>query len=270
MDDCGSTEALPPMRPEGPGLPVPAHIELDLSSFRRVLAVSDVHGEYGQLQRRLDEMDYDDRRDALIIDGDLVDRGPESMEALAWRKRRNVHCGLGNHDLMPQMFLDGDAQLEDIREWGGQWFIDLDEDERRRVAALLRDAPVAMTVRTPVGRTVGFVHADCPQDWDSLIDILENPRDYRFARTVNDCLWSRNTIVELLNAVGTEDGPPRPYSCRMENIDHVFHGHTTIMRAFAHHDRTWMDTGACFPGGRLTVIDVDQWLDDIDRNSPFV
>lgn len=31
-----------------------------------------------------------------------------------------------------------------------------------------------------------------------------------------------------------------------------------------------MDTGACFAGGSLTVIDVDAWLDDIGRNSPFL
>ncbi len=250
-------------------LPAPAHLRLDLSGMRRILAVSDPHGEYAELERRLDLLDYDDRRDALVLNGDLVDRGPDSMGFERWISRPNVHRSLGNHDTMPMMFLDGSADEDDIVEWGGRWFLDLAPEERRRVALLLADAPIALTVVTPAGREVGFVHADCLHDWNQHVRFLSDRWNPRHVSTVNHSLWSRITVQQLLEAM-THEGGPKPYSCEVENIDHVFHGHTSVKSAFAHHDRTWMDTGACFAGGSLTVIDVDAWLDDIGRNSPFL
>ena len=123
---------------------------------------------------------------------------------------------------------------------------------------------------TPLGRTVGFVHADCGDDWSEHVGLLEGPPSYARHQVMKRALWARDTLTGLMDALRPQDdSPPRPYSCRMKGIDHVFHGHTTVARAFAHHDRTWFDTGACSENRRMTVVDVDEWLDDIDRNRPF-
>ncbi len=68
-------------------------------------AIGDVHGCFRTLQALLDRMDLDVRRDRLWMVGDLVNRGPSSLETLRWARALDAEMGdrfrvvLGNHDL---------------------------------------------------------------------------------------------------------------------------------------------------------------------------
>ena len=46
----------------------------------RVMAVGDVHGQYEKLKKLMRRIKFDPAQDILVFLGDLIDRGPESLQ----------------------------------------------------------------------------------------------------------------------------------------------------------------------------------------------
>lgn len=75
-----------------------------------VYAIGDIQGCYDGLQRLLESCDFDERKDNLWLVGDLVNRGPQSLEVLRFLKNLSNPpvITLGNHDvhLLARIFTD--------------------------------------------------------------------------------------------------------------------------------------------------------------------
>lgn len=71
-----------------------------------IFAIGDVHGCHRELKRLLEVLPIDKGKDHLWLVGDLVNRGPKSLEVLRWALRASKRMGprfqvvLGNHDLL--------------------------------------------------------------------------------------------------------------------------------------------------------------------------
>jgi bis(5'-nucleosyl)-tetraphosphatase (symmetrical) len=63
--------------------------------------IGDIHGCWETLQRLLDRIEWHTDEDELWLVGDLVNRGPSSLEVLRWafQHRERLTAVLGNHDL---------------------------------------------------------------------------------------------------------------------------------------------------------------------------
>jgi len=62
--------------------------------------IGDVHGCFDQFINLLKKIDYDSQEDKIILTGDLVNRGPESLAVLNYcMADHNITTVLGNHDL---------------------------------------------------------------------------------------------------------------------------------------------------------------------------
>lgn len=71
--------------------------------MKRILAISDIHGELELFNELLEKVKYDAGEDQLVLLGDYVDRGPDSkgvLERVVELKRQGAIVLRGNHDQM--------------------------------------------------------------------------------------------------------------------------------------------------------------------------
>lgn len=211
----------------------------------RDFVVGDIHGEFERLNEQLERLKFNPDVDRLFSVGDLVDRGPDSADALDWLSYPWFHAVLGNHEAM---LIDTTLNKMQLRWWlfsnGGEWWLSQDEETRERFRAALQTLPLACEVETTGGGRVGIVHADVPAglDWDEFVRRLESDQEVR-----RDALWSRARVY-----ADTND----PVGDPVGGVDEVYCGHTPIAATLTVGNVRFIDTGACF-GGPLTVLRID-------------
>lgn len=67
---------------------------------RFTYVMSDIHGQFDAFMKMLDSIGFSDE-DELYIVGDVIDRGPKSLECIKWiMEQDNVLTLMGNHELM--------------------------------------------------------------------------------------------------------------------------------------------------------------------------
>ena len=173
-------------------MPHPLYEILDCSHNRKVFVVGDIHGEYRKLDAALDQVGFDGETDVLLSVGDLVDRGPCSEEFETYIGKPWFHRVRGNHDDQPREYLLGYESTKAVAGNGGQWLLDKPREEIERLATVLEDAPLLLTVTTPAGHRVGLAHADIGGHWDWMEGQCQDPDLERYL--VNLITASRVTI----------------------------------------------------------------------------
>jgi bis(5'-nucleosyl)-tetraphosphatase (symmetrical) len=65
---------------------------------RRTIIVSDIHGCIDEFNELLEKLSYNAEHDRLILVGDLIDRGPDSLAVVKRARQLNLECTKGNHE----------------------------------------------------------------------------------------------------------------------------------------------------------------------------
>ena len=71
----------------------------------RDFVIGDLHGSFSLLEKMLEHVSFDTETDRLFSVGDLVDRGPESLECLELLQMPWFHSVYSNHENMMETFL---------------------------------------------------------------------------------------------------------------------------------------------------------------------
>lgn len=254
-------------------------------------AIGDVQGCYDELLALLERMAFDPVNDRLWFVGDLVNRGPQSLQVLRWVKNLDppAHCVLGNHDLHLLAVAAGHE-----RYGRNDTFRDVltapDRDELldwlRRLPLLHHDSATGYTM----------VHAGLPPQWDlaqasacaaEVEAVLRGPAYGEFLmqmygdeprawsdslsgvarlRFITNCL----TRLRFCDAQGVlalhEKGPPGSQPApwlpwfevperRSRNL-HILFGHWSALREYSAPGLDALDTG-CVWGGNLSALRLD-------------
>jgi bis(5'-nucleosyl)-tetraphosphatase (symmetrical) len=159
-----------------------------------IYAIGDVQGCYDELSRLLDRLKLDPAVDEVWFVGDLVNRGPKSLEVLRLVKQlgRSAMVTLGNHDLhLLALALTDRAPVkdDDLRDV-------LDAPDAAELIDWLRRHPLAH-YRPEMNTLV--VHAGVPPQWDPLQTI-------KLAREVEKILRSEAGPGFLEAMYGKEPG----------------------------------------------------------------
>lgn len=224
----------------------------------RLFVLTDLHGQY-KLFMEFMKWARVDRVDTVVSCGDLVDRGSGSFQLLThFLLAENCLSVLGNHEeFMLQAILNNDRHA--AVNWlgnGGQWYLDVDNSVLDGLATRVNcEFPILLDLELPNGEFIGISHAGFP--FESREDVFD--LDYGGTVTgvtldtlIQKALWDRRQIK------GEDQN--------IEGYKYVFHGHTVTQMVRGDQEpqpiekgnQIWMDTGAPFAGGRMTVAEVNK------------
>lgn len=208
----------------------PAVLRLGRNDRGRDLLVGDIHGCVSKLMESLRIVGFDPTRDRVFVVGDLVDRGPQSMEALELLDKPWFFSVRGNHEdallAVVDGLLDKNTLLEQPSQ-GAEWFFDRSAAQRKKAVALMRRMPIAIELETANGR-IGVVHAECPlSSWDDMVQKLEAGDEH----VRGAAMWSRKRIKS-----GCQDP--------VEGVRAVVVGHTPVQHCASLGNTLYIDTGA--------------------------
>jgi bis(5'-nucleosyl)-tetraphosphatase (symmetrical) len=154
-------------------------------------AIGDIQGCYDSLQRLLEQCAFDPAHDRLWLVGDLVNRGPRSLETLRFFKSLGEAAitVLGNHDLYLLMVAEGGAKyrgkddtLDDI----------LEAPDRAELLGWLRKQPLCHTEGNYC-----IVHAGLLPQWTAA-------RARELAREAEKALQGPDFCEFIMNLWGSE------------------------------------------------------------------
>jgi len=152
-------------------------------------AVGDLQGCLDALQCLLKQVAFDPLKDQLWLVGDLVNRGPQSLETLRYLYsiRESVVCVLGNHDLH---LLAAGRNIERLKKADTLREI-LEAPDGQELLEWLRQQKL---LHYDEQRDIALVHAGIPPQW-SLRKAL------KYAAEVEEALRDDNLIEPFLDGM---------------------------------------------------------------------
>ena len=257
-----------------------------------VYAIGDVQGCFDELQRALEQVNFDPAGDRLWFVGDLVNRGPQSLQTLRFVRDLGdrANCVLGNHDLHLLALASGNLRKAG-KDTLGQV---LEAPDREELLTWLRHRPL-MHYDASLG--FAMLHAGLPPQW-SIAQAAGYAREVEQVLRSTDHIeyfdemygnkphsWSEShsgmermrfitncfTRLRFCSADGVlalkEKGPPGTQAKsrflpwfehpeRASRDTRIVFGHWSTLGYLARHNVWSIDTG-CLWGGELTLLRLD-------------
>jgi serine/threonine protein phosphatase 1 len=219
----------------------------------RDFVVSDLHGCYDLFLKGLSDIDFDNTKDRMFSVGDLIDRGPNSLECLRLIEYPWFFAIRGNHeDLMFSRTVGGALDYYDPNDWinnGGSWFLKTVYADLILVKKAA-ELPLISVVHKTDGTRVNIVHAEFPHNCtDQIID------DESFTKSqLIDLIWKRFRVT-LFGKHEPSKKQRKQYNYIDSNLSPTYAGHTIFKDVKKLGKYTFIDTGA-YASNKLTILEI--------------
>ncbi len=256
-----------------------------------IYAIGDVQGCFDALGRLIDKIRFDPKKDQLWLAGDLVNRGPESLETLRFVKAlgNSARTVLGNHDLHALAVWHGIVKAKskdtlqtlfqaqdcaELMQWLSQQPLAI-YDEKRKVFLSHAGIPPQWSIKqarkyaAEIEAVVSSKQAEVyyremygnsPDKWSKKLKGFERLRCitnyYTRMRFID-----KNGRMEFKSKLGPESAPKGYaawYSYPREDKVRILFGHwAALMGRTGSSQFVGLDMG-CVWGGELLAYDIDK------------
>ena len=207
----------------------------------RRFVIGDIHGAYKALVQCFEKARFDPDTELLICLGDVCDRWPEVDKVIdALLKIKHLVMLLGNHDLWAlEWFKGGKARDLWLAQGGRDTMVSYAKGIPNSHLQLLQNARLYFMLENKL-----FVHGGYRPD----SEIMHQPKEL--------LLWDRSLVQSALYYKGLQN------EIKLTGFEEVYVGHTPTLNFGTTHpikacEVYLMDTGAGWPGGVLTMMDID-------------
>lgn len=216
----------------------PRLLRLGVNPHGRDFVIGDIHGCVTAMQRQLQSIGFDERRDRLICVGDLIDRGPDSRHAFDLLALPWFYSVIGNHEhLFVSAMREGHAEHREVfLNNGGDWVLHYPE-RWHEWFALIEQLPLAIELENHQGEHIGVIHADYPlADWQDFAQM-----SYHDAERA---IWAREAFRQR-----------ETYT--VKGIDWLIYGHNVTRHELRLGNRLYIDGGA-YLGNDFIIKNIDE------------
>lgn len=258
-----------------------------------VYAIGDVQGCYDELIKMLDRVQFDPAADQIWLAGDLVNRGPKSVEVLRLAKQLGDSCisVLGNHDLhllanaagvvefhhhmdTIQAVLDA-PDCDELMDWLRQQPL-FYHDPNLQFSMVHAGLPPEWTVDEALIRAEEVKSAINSDDWRDFFEHMYGNKPKRWSpalkgwdrlRFITNCFTRLRYCHEdgrlALKFKGAPEDKPlhqRPWfemPDRASQADRIVFGHWSTLGVGQYGNVFSLDSGAVW-GETLTAVRIDQ------------
>lgn len=244
----------------------------------RDFVIGDIHGHIDLVYALLKAVSFNDTVDRLFLVGDLVDRGPNSLDTLRLLLKPYVYAVMGNHEEIllcaAWNHLNQDKRIplyfecmpDDVIVNGGQWIFQGDfstnwfenliskNDDFLEIIAAVSKLPLVLSVGEGESR-FNLTHSEFFEHWtDERIDDLPLtlPLEKAGKSKINLSCWERNIFNKRTL--------PRMPAIQ-EGLSTTFTGHTVGVGIRSARSHVCIDTGA--------YVSVDYFNDGVESYGDF-
>lgn len=234
---------------------------------RRDIVVGDVHGCLSELDELLRTVQYKPATDRLVLLGDLIDRGPESIGVVRRARELRAECVRGNHE---DKYLGFRLRQKQLRETGRENHM-MFGPEKRKIYDQLNEEDWAYLEAMPLWVNLG----------DDLIAVHAGFEPGLTMKEQRPDKVVRVMYVGDDGKMATGKGHEKPAGSRRWSecfgrfdvvYGHAVYSLSEVTRDFiGPYTHRGIDTG-CFAGGRLTAFvrgDTRTWIVQVQAKQVY-